>query len=384
MDISQSEETPGLICTRLWKRGMQRWQIILLGLTVIAWCAQSQGVLMPNAVSQTPRSADVVFVVDNSASMEKAISKVQTVLSGFANQIVAQRMDLRIIMISAGTGTSSHGICVPRPLGSGVCPNDQNVPFYRHITTNVGSMDSLGKFLSTYTQWKDSLRANASKTIVVVSDDNSRMSAAEFRSNLAALPSFQNHKFNAVVKGPLCGTASSENEYTKLAASTGGIFVDICEEDFGPSFAAMATAIIGNVVPPPPPPPTDLGRDSVTLQIATTQTHGIVLTAKGVLENADPQSTYSAEVTLTAKGGKPVVKKCDSISASKPTFKEGPASDETFECGFQKHLTKPGIFEVQYIGINKLVDVEYSISVKIFQGGQIAAQGAGTITKTTH
>lgn len=229
---------------------MQRGQIIIRGLAVIALCVQSQVVLTPDAVAQTRRNLDVVFVVNNSGSMSEEIPKVESMLNTFASKIKGV-FDLHFIMISEDRGHSRQGICIPRPLGSGMCPNDDNGFPYRHISTNLGPQESFLRILRTYNQWKAVLRPDASKTIIVV-DDGIGSSAAEFNDNLLRLdPSFRQYKFHAVANGPLCGTAFSQNEYTKLAASNSGIFVDICEADFGLGFDAIAKTIIANNPPPP-------------------------------------------------------------------------------------------------------------------------------------
>ncbi len=229
---------------------MQGGQIIIGGLAVLALCSQAQVALIQDAAAQTRQSSDVIIVVNNSASMSSAIRKIEHVLNGFANTIKG-KMDLHIIMISDSRGHSSSGICVPAPLGSGMCPNDDNGFPYRHISTNLGPQESFTRTLFTYNQWKGVLRPEASKTIIVV-DDGLGSSAAEFNASLRRLdPTFQNYKFYAVAKGPLCGPPSTGNEYTKLAALNKGMSVDICGDNFGPGFDAMAAAIIGANPPQP-------------------------------------------------------------------------------------------------------------------------------------
>lgn len=97
-------------------------------------------------------------------------------------------------------------MCIPAPLGSGTCSGaDERLPGYRHVVQVVGSENPLSVILDTYPQWKDSLRANATKTVAVVTDDDSKMDGAAFTSGLAALdPTFARFKFDAIVglQGP--------------------------------------------------------------------------------------------------------------------------------------------------------------------------------------
>lgn len=221
--------------------------------------------------------ADIIVAVDNSGSMEEEALEVQASMNDFAAIITGSNIDAHIVMISAD---SSHdaGICVPAPLGSGSCPDDDNLPIYRHLPQVVQSTDSLELILSTYDHWKDSLRPGASRTIAVISDDNSALDAASFTQQLLALDaSFQGFKFDAIVApyevgpfvclncpapcdscDPCCGAnadpfpacidlpAEEGTVYKLLVSQTGGVLGDLCVQNFQPVFQDMATAVVGS------------------------------------------------------------------------------------------------------------------------------------------
>lgn len=219
--------------------------------------------------------ADVILAVDNSGSMEEESSLVQVAMNDFASIIVNSGIDVHIILISADS-TMDEGICVPLPLGSGACPNDENLPTYRHVVQTVQSSDSLDLILSTYPQWQSSLRPGASRTIAVISDDNASLGSAAFTQQLVALDaSFQGFKFDAIVApyevanpflclncpapcdcDPCCGANSDPFPacidlpadegvvYKELVAQTQGVLGDLCTQDFLPVFHDMATAVI--------------------------------------------------------------------------------------------------------------------------------------------
>jgi hypothetical protein len=166
------------------------------------------------------------------------------------------------------------GICIPAPLGNGACNGaDEKLPTYRHVLETVNSTDALQKFISTYPQWKDALRPDATKTFAVVSDDDSDLSAASFTAQLQALdpPTFQNFKFDAIVSfddpgvctvcllggcamcaSKCCDTqlfcapisAAEGKVYKQLVQQTGGVIGDLCTQNFGPVFADMGTAVV--------------------------------------------------------------------------------------------------------------------------------------------
>lgn len=195
--------------------------------------------------------ADVLVVLSTSGSMAQEALEVQQQLNGFASTIRASGIDLNLVLIAA-----SGGICAPAPLGSGACPDDQNLPGYRHVTTAVGSTDALSRILATYSQWSASLRPGSQRTIIVISDDDSGMAAQAFTTQLLALdPTFAGYRFNSIVATldpvslPLnvcAGLADARGaQYIDLSTNTGGIIANLCEQNFGPVFDAMAAAIIG-------------------------------------------------------------------------------------------------------------------------------------------
>lgn len=217
--------------------------------------------------------ADIIIAVDNSGSMSEEAVFVQSSMVDFVNAIVGSGIDAHVVLISADS-SGSNGICVPFPVGSGSCPNDENLPSYRHVVQEVGSSNALQLILNTYPQWQASLRPQATKTIAVVSDDDSDMSAATFTSQLLALdPSFQGFKFDAIVApyelfplscfncsppncaacDPCCGAelafcvplpADEGAVYKDLVNQTMGVMGNLCLQNFQPVFLDMATAVV--------------------------------------------------------------------------------------------------------------------------------------------
>lgn len=165
-----------------------------------------------------------------------------------------------------------HRCAFPRPLGGGSCNGaDEKLPNYRHVVQGVGSTDGLQIILNTYPQWKDSLRPNATKTIAIVSDDDSSMGATEFMNGVVALdPTFAGFKFDAIVsfespdsctfcflncagcansccnKAQLCTPISADEGkvYKQLVQQTGGVIGNLCIQNFDPVFQDMAKAVV--------------------------------------------------------------------------------------------------------------------------------------------
>ncbi len=224
--------------------------------------------------------ADIVIAIDTSGSMDEESAQVQQNLNNFASIITGSGIDVHVILIADAT------VCIPQPLGSGQCNGaDENLPNFRHVVQQVASTNGLEVILSTYPMWKDTLRAGATKTIAIVTDDDSDMSANDFTSQLLALdpPTFQGFKFDAIASSqppddclfggcfdlnpfdmidtcatcmnPCCDknsgfpacepfSAAEGKVYKMLVPQTMGIFGDLCLQEFGPVFQDMATGII--------------------------------------------------------------------------------------------------------------------------------------------
>jgi hypothetical protein len=226
-----------------------------------------------------PLPADIIFVVDNSGSMSDEATFVQASMNDFSNIMVGSGIDFHVILISADS-SDSNGICVPTPLGSGNCPADENLPSFHHVPQSVGSSNPLQIILSTYPQWQSSLRLGSSKTIAVISDDDSAIDAATFTNDLLLLdPSFQDFTFHAIVAPyelstldefaciaampPNCGSvdvccgvnssiglfcnplpADTGAVYMDLVTQTGGVLGNLCTQNFVPVFQQMATEVV--------------------------------------------------------------------------------------------------------------------------------------------
>jgi len=204
--------------------------------------------------------ADIIFVIDNSGSMDIEAASVKTNMNQFSSQIVASGIDVHVVLISELSGNT--GMCIDPPLGGGGCPvKDTKLPTFLHIDDGVGSNNALSKLLEHHPSWKDSMRPDAAKHIVVVSDDNSSMGAAAFDAAFKALdPSYAGYKFHAIVgekdsgdflwcaSNALCCafTAEAGKVYLDLIKLTDGVWGDLCDQDFKPVFNVLSTEVIEN------------------------------------------------------------------------------------------------------------------------------------------
>jgi hypothetical protein len=212
------------------------------------------------------RPSDIIFIVDQSGSMNQETAYVQMKINDFVMQISASNIDYRVVMIASPT--ASNAICVPPPLGGPSCGNNTR---FRLVNQSVGSTNGPSLALSRYAMYSDFLRPEAGKHFVFVTDDNSSMSAANFTSGVNALlpagmfTGFKVHGIYAYGSGSNGCTgafgsgAAAGTVYTTLIAQTMGASGVICTGDWTQVFMDITAAVVSGsqvscelTIPAPP------------------------------------------------------------------------------------------------------------------------------------
>ncbi len=200
--------------------------------------------------------ADILIVVDNSGSMDFEAAAVQANMNAFSTQMVAAEIDPHVVLISSYPG-NGKGICIDPPLGSGSCPaDDNNPPLYTHIDRLVESNDALAELIATHPMWAGAMRATAAKHVIVISDADSTLSAADFTTMWAGLdPTYVPVRVHAIaaaqdpvqscLENHACCVISAEEGtvYRQLTEETMGVFGDLCSQEFQPIFDAIAEQV---------------------------------------------------------------------------------------------------------------------------------------------
>lgn len=204
------------------------------------------------------RPVDVIWVIDSSPSMEDEIEAVQLRLNDFTARIAASGLDYRVVLVGAEAnlatpGMDYYGICIPPPLsGADMCP-DVDSERYRHVRSPVHSRDGLSILLRDSNQFANFLRADARSHLVVVSDDNHREDVN--RAQLVAAGLSEDFYFHSIVAQITyvdgcgvfdendvcaCGVGDVRGDmYIGLSEETGGLVLDICEDDWDPIFRGL-------------------------------------------------------------------------------------------------------------------------------------------------
>jgi len=247
--------------------------------------------------------ADIVFVLDNSGSMAQEVAAVQSNLNSFSQQIASSGIDVHVIVISAPPGGgmmgsacidptgitcifvptltvgglfNGNGVCIDPPLGAqGACPqgDDSNTAAgFLHVKQPVDSHNALAMVQQTYSSWQQMLRPDAAKTFVVISDDESQVSAGDFTNwvNQQALFMSGIWRFSGI----FCTAASANcanvgTTYQTLVTQTQGVSGNLGDFSMGQTevngqfkmvFDSLAKAVVKDARPvdcqwtiPPPP-----------------------------------------------------------------------------------------------------------------------------------
>ena len=212
------------------------------------------------------RPSDIIWVVDQSGSMDQETAYVQAKINDFVTLIGASNIDYRVVMIASPSG--SNAICVPGPLGGPSCGNNTQ---FRLVDQRVGSRDGPSLAISRYAMYSDFLREDALKHFVFVTDDNSSMSAANFTSGVGALQPagmFDGFKVHGIYAfgsgnngctGAFGSGAANGTVYTTLISQTGGAAGVICTGDWTQVFQDITAAVVAGsqvscelAIPEPP------------------------------------------------------------------------------------------------------------------------------------
>lgn len=234
---------------------------------------------------------DIIWVIDNSGSMAPAIDAVREGMNAFADTLLGSGLDYRMILLSLRTPRSGrYPICIPEPLAGPACADAER---FFQIDIDIKSTQPVEHILASIDTWRSLLRPGASRTFVVVTDDNSRTCARPTSPGCAAgdppltttsLEDFPGgpNPFNSTTLSPgildpiwdgmfegytfdamygwgsetdleaectyLDGTSppNSGTTYTELVRRTGGVRAQICDGPaaWTPFFDSIATGVV--------------------------------------------------------------------------------------------------------------------------------------------
>ncbi len=210
--------------------------------TGLAECS-SVNVMATSSVSPI----DIVWVIDNSGSMNEEASLIQTNMDSFVSTVEGAGLDVRVVVITRAGFVN-------------VAPSLASDPTrFRYVEEDVQSSNSLEKLLSTFDRWSDFLRRGSQLHFVVVTDDESRMEARDFvgqmqmnlgrtfQAHSVASPPGSTHSTIGFTmegcEGPHGEAADNGDIYWALSAMTSGLTFSICNPDWSMLFTALNRAV---------------------------------------------------------------------------------------------------------------------------------------------
>ena len=219
---------------------------------------------------------DIVWIIDGSASMLDEIAAVQTNITAFSDMIGAAGIDHHVVMLATGDVAAGTGL--------GADP-----AHYLYVPSPVDSHNALQLLLDQYVDYQAFLRPEAALHFVLVSDDESWLAGADFKTMMetkAGKPFIFHAIASEDVMGlpcvgacglPIvCGGFAPGIQYYWLADATGGQKISICIADWSMVFVPLQEAVIAsaplpcNYPIPTPPGGASFDENKVNLEFVST------------------------------------------------------------------------------------------------------------------
>jgi hypothetical protein len=220
------------------------------------------------------RPVDIVWAIDSSPSMDDEIATIEANLNIFAARIGGSSLDYRVVLIGSDRRLEGgvdipefhdhHAICVPPPLsGAPGCP-DTDSDTYLHVREPIHSADALAVTVSSFRTWQPFLRPDARLHMIFVSDDDHRRPVS--REELVMLGFPEDFYVHSIVNpmdyvdgcaafgetdGIECGCGDDRGRaYIGLTESTGGLNLNLCQDDWSPIFDQLNERVeSGSAIP---------------------------------------------------------------------------------------------------------------------------------------
>jgi hypothetical protein len=201
---------------------------------------------------------DMVWVVDSSRSMADERQRIEQTMNQFVSDAESRHFDVRLIMVTLMN-------IVPAPLGT---DSDR----YRFVERNIASHEPLQALIGEFPRYADFLRPDAALHFVIVTDDDSAMTAREFRRQMDRLVG-RPYVVHAVASpdvdgqpcrtenasqqcrnagpraGSVCGASAIGREYWKLADELHGVEISVCTQDWSEVFGPLLEAVTPTDIP---------------------------------------------------------------------------------------------------------------------------------------
>jgi hypothetical protein len=183
--------------------------------------------------------SDVIIAVDTSSTMADEVTSLQASINLLNHRFFATITKL-VVLAGYPGAAGTPGLCVPYPLGTGLCPPDgsdsQEWSLFHHPTLTVRGEDALNVLIDAYPEYSPQLFPKARRTVIVVTDGNATTppmnDASLFIERFNALsPGAAGWQMSAIYAFSQCANARAPGTvYRDIVERTGGVHADLCSE----------------------------------------------------------------------------------------------------------------------------------------------------------
>lgn len=185
---------------------------------------------------------DIIIALDSSGSMTDEICNVSKNLSAFADGVGKDSRVVATYQIGVDLFFQFVILCQrDDPLSGTALAMD--TMRYRRVDTRVDSTNALQVLLDRYDTYKDFLRPGSPTHFIIVSDDESDLPAATFKTQMEAKLGHPFYMHAIVAQGNGCNGSKIGTQYLTLADQTGGSKLSICSQDWSALFKELETAV---------------------------------------------------------------------------------------------------------------------------------------------
>jgi hypothetical protein len=241
---------------------------------------------------------DMVWVVDSSRSMADERQRIEQIMNQFVSDAESRQFDVHLIMV---TRTN----IVPPPLGT-------DSARYRFVERNVASHEPLQALIEEFPRYGDFLRSDAALHFVIVTDDDSAMSAGEFRRQMdrrvgrpyvvhaVASPDVDGQPCRTTQQcrdtgrraGAVCGASAIGREYWELASELGGEEISVCTQDWSKVFGPLLEAVTPTAIPCSIDLPPDVALEATQVALRVEETKQPLTLVAGITGCATHPAAY--------------------------------------------------------------------------------------------
>ena len=266
------------------------------------------------------RPADLVWIIDASPSMVDELAAVQQNITSFASSIGRAGVDHHVVILAP------VDVAADTPLG-------MDPAHYLHVISPVDSHNALQLLLDQYADYAAFLRPEAALHFVVVTDDESLVAAADFRTQMEqragktfvfhAIASEDVNGFGCVGECGLpivCGAFAPGREYYALSDATGGEKISICVSDWSDVFEPLQKAVIESApLPceyeiPAPPVGASLDLNKVNVEVLAPSTSATTLPRAASAQDCGRELAWFYDTPAAPKRIRMCPAACDAVS----------------------------------------------------------------------